>query len=145
MNCLKTFIDCPVGLCRILVGFVRVTPLRLWKAHSEMAVTSVPVSILKWVSVPSSFSETVQGEVFFPEFKTRRNAVSKLSSSALVATVLEKHWELHGGKDLLRVDSYRGVTQTSVVAKALEFLFLEWLQPASLRGSRSPLCKPISL
>jgi len=37
-----------------------------------MAVTSVPVSIWKWVSVPSSFSETVQGEVFFPEFKTRR-------------------------------------------------------------------------
>ena len=50
-----------------------------------------------------------------------------------------------GGKDLLRVDSYRGVTQTSVVAKVPEFLFLEWLQPASLRGSRSPSCKPISL
>ena len=31
------------------------------------------------------------------------------------------------GKDLLRVDSYRGVTQTSVVVKVTEILFLEWL------------------
>ena len=93
VNCPRNFIGRHVGPCRILLGFVRVIPLRLWKAHSEMAVTSAPVSILKWVSVPSSFSETVQGEVF-PEFKTPRNAVSKLSSSALAATVFEKHWEL---------------------------------------------------
>ena len=33
-----------------------------------------------------------------------------------------------GGKDPLRVDSYRGVTLTSVVAKVLEFLFLERLR-----------------
>ena len=33
-----------------------------------------------------------------------------------------------GGKDLLRVDSYRGVTLTSMVAKVLEFLFLKRLQ-----------------
>ena len=33
-----------------------------------------------------------------------------------------------GGKDPLRVDSYRGVTLTSMVAKVLEFLFLERLQ-----------------
>ena len=75
------------------MGFVRVTPLRLLKVHSDIAVTSAPVSILKWMSLPSSFRVTVQGEVF-PEFKTPRNAVSRLSSSALAATVLEKHWEL---------------------------------------------------
>ena len=33
-----------------------------------------------------------------------------------------------GSKDPLRVDSYRGVTLTSVVAKVLEFLFLERLR-----------------
>ena len=61
---------------------MRVTPLRLWKVHSDIAVTLEPVSILKWISVPSNFSATVQGEVF-PEFRTPRNAVSRLSSSAL--------------------------------------------------------------
>ena len=33
-----------------------------------------------------------------------------------------------GGKDPLKVDSYRGITLTSVVAKVLEFLLLERLQ-----------------
>ena len=57
------------GPYRILVGFMRVTPLRLLKVHSDIAVTSAPVSILKWMSLPSSFRATVQGEVF-PEFRT---------------------------------------------------------------------------
>ena len=32
-----------------------------------------------------------------------------------------------GGKDSLRTDSYRSITLTSIVAKVLEFLLLEWL------------------
>ena len=39
-----------------------------------------------------------------------------------------------GGKDPLRVDSYRGVSLTSMVAKVLEFLFLEWLQPVVMEA-----------
>ena len=39
-----------------------------------------------------------------------------------------------GGKDPLRVDSYRGVTLTSVVVKVLEFLFLERLQPVCMEA-----------
>ena len=39
-----------------------------------------------------------------------------------------------GGKDPLRVDSYRGVTLSSMVAKVLEFLFLEWLQPVFMEA-----------
>ena len=93
MNCPRTFIGRRAGPYSILVGLVRVTPLRLLKVHSDIAVTSAPVSILKWMSLPSSFRVTVQGEVF-PEFRTPRNAVSRFSSSALAATVLEKHWEL---------------------------------------------------
>ena len=64
VNWPMTLIGRPAGPYRILVGFVRVTPLRLLKVHSDIAVTSAPVSILKWMSVPSSFSVTVQGEVF---------------------------------------------------------------------------------
>ena len=39
-----------------------------------------------------------------------------------------------GGKDPLKVDSYRGVTLTSVVAKVLEFLVLERLQPVFMEA-----------
>ena len=39
-----------------------------------------------------------------------------------------------GGKDPLRVDSYRGVTLTSMAAKVLEFLFLERLQPVFMEA-----------
>jgi len=53
-----------------------------FKVHYDTVVTSVPVSTLKWASTPCSFSVTVKGEVF-SEFKTPRNAVSRLSSSAL--------------------------------------------------------------
>ena len=53
-----------------------------FKVHYDTVVISVPVSTLKWVSTLCSFSVTVKGKVF-SEFKTPRNAVSRLSSSAL--------------------------------------------------------------
>lgn len=90
LNCPITFNVRPVGPCRILESLVRVTPLRLLKVCSDIAVTSAPVSILNCVSVPCSCSVTVQEEVF-PEFKTPRNAVSRLSSSEVAATVFERH------------------------------------------------------
>ena len=52
VNCPRTFIGRPAGPYKILVCFVRVTPLRLLKVHSDSAVTSAPVSILKWMSLP---------------------------------------------------------------------------------------------
>ena len=51
-----------------------------FKVYFDTVVTSVPVSTLKWASTLCSFSVTVKGEVF-SEFKTPRNAVSRLSSS----------------------------------------------------------------
>ena len=46
-----------------------------------------------------------------------------------------------GGKDPLRVDSYRGVTLTSVVAKVLEFFFLEWLRLVFMEAGLSHVNK----
>ncbi len=40
-----------------------------------------------------------------------------------------------GGKDPLKVDSYRGVTLTSMVAKVLEFLLLDRLQMVFLQAN----------
>ena len=47
-----------------------------------------------------------------------------------------------GGKDLLRVDSYRGVTVMSVVAKVLEFMFLERLQPVFMEAGLPHVNQP---
>ena len=52
-----------------------------------------------------------------------------------------------GRKDPLIVDSYRGVTLTSMVAKVLELFFFNFLGMAAtgLHVSRHTPCEPISL
>ena len=57
------------------------------------------------------------------------NAIVELES---VPTILKRGIVVPvykgGGKDPMKIDSYRGITLTSMVAKVLEFLLLEWLE-----------------
>ena len=63
------------------------------------------------------------------------NAVMELE---VVADVLKRGLTVpvyKGAENDLNLDSYRRVTVTSMVAKVLEFLVLEWLQPVFMEAS----------
>ena len=79
------------GSYRVRFGGSSLSPLRAWKSCSEMTVTSVPLSILKWTGHPCTCTVIIHNNLSF-SIRAPTNRVSSTRPLVVVsATVLDRH------------------------------------------------------